>query len=241
MVSHSQRLRSTISLAQRRLTSLIHETWSHPRLGELYPELLFAMYGVAVASSPGMRDAAALCEQNYADDLLHQWLQGYFLEHAAEEDGHVEWLLDDLASMGIAPSRVKQRLPYPGIAALVGAQYYLMKHVDPIAYLGFLAVLESPAQMDFLREVAGRTGIPLQCMSCHVRHAELDPDHVVEFDEMLDGLAISPAQRELITVSAITTIGYLEDVFTEILEHFARIEQPHQAETIFTTSVSLAV
>jgi hypothetical protein len=240
MVSHSQRLRTTISFAQRRLNLLIHEAWFHPRLGELYPELLFAMYGVAVASSPGMRYAAALCGEQYHDDPLHQWLQSYFLEHAAEEDGHTEWLLADLALMGIEPSSVQKRLPYPSIAALVGAQYYWMKHVDPIAYLGFLAVLESPAQMDFLREVAQRTGIPLECMSCHVRHAELDPEHVAEFDRTLDALAISAAQRELITVSAITSIGYLEDVFTEILEHFARIDQPHSAGTIFTTSVSVA-
>ncbi len=241
MVPHSQRLRAILSLAQTRLMSLIQDVWSHPRFGELYPEFLFAMYGVTVASAPAMRRAARCIAEAGNDDPLNQWLRDYYLEHAAEEEDHGEWLLGDLSSLGVARERVLERLPYPSVAALVGSQYYWMQHVHPIAYLGFIAVLEAPAQMDFLREVSERTGIPLAYMSCHVRHAELDPGHVAEFDATLDSIPLTPEHRDLITVSAITTIGHLEQVFTDILEHFERICNPVNAATIFTSGDTVLV
>jgi len=236
MLSHSQRLRSILNLTEKRLAALIHQVWFHPRLDALYPEFLFATYGLTLASAPAMRMAATLCRQKAESDPLHRWLMDYYLEHAEEEDGHADWLLEDLASLGIPRERVIQRLPYTGVATLVGAQYYWMQHVHPIAYLGYIAVIETPAQVDLLREVSQRTGIPLSSMSCHYRHAELDPGHVAEFDAALDSLPLTPAHQELITVSAITTIGHLERVFTDILEHFQRIDDPSTTSTIFQVS-----
>lgn len=239
MVTHSQRLRMVLSLAEVRLESLIGQVWCHPRLDALYPEFLFATYGLTLASAPAMRLAARCCNDADSIDALNQWLRDYYLEHAEEEDGHAEWLLADLASLGVSRERVLQRLPYSSVAALVGSQYYWMQHVHPIAYLGFIAVVEAPAQISFLQEVSRRTGLPLSSMSCHYRHAELDPGHVAEFDTALDSLPLTPAHQDLITVSAITTIGHLERVFSDILEHFERIHDPAGASTIFTASESL--
>ncbi|MGC8550797.1 MAG: iron-containing redox enzyme family protein [Acidobacteriaceae bacterium] len=239
MLTHSQRLRSVLSLTEKRLASLIQQVWHHPRLNLLYPEFLFSTYGLTVASAPAMRTAARLCREQPGDDPLHKWLDEYYIEHAEEEDGHADWLLEDLASLGIPRERVLNRLPYASVAALVGSQYYWMHHVHPIAYLGYIAVIETPAQIDFLQEVSQRTGIPLSSMSCHYRHAELDPGHVAEFDAALDSLPLSPAHQDLITVSAIATIGHLERVFTDILEHFQRIDAPSAASTIFTAAQSV--
>lgn len=241
MVTQSQRLRAVLSLAEARLVSLIHQVWFHPRLDALYPEFLFATYGLTLASAPAMRLAARGCEEAASSDPLHQWLKHYYQEHAEEEDGHAEWLLADLESLGVSRQRVLSRLPYPSVAALVGAQYYWMQHVHPIAYLGFIAVVEAPAQISLLQEVSLRTGIPLSSMSCHYRHAELDPGHVAEFDAALDSLPLTPAHQDLVTVSAITTIGHLERVFAEILEHFERIDDPSAAPTIFTATGSVLV
>ncbi len=240
MTTHSQRLRKTLSLVRGQLNSLIREVWFHPRLSELFPEFLFAMYGITVASAPAMR-AAATCCSALTDDPLAAWLGEYYLEHAEEESGHEQWLLDDLASFGVPRDQVLQRLPYPSVAALVGTQYYWMFHVHPIAYLGYIAVVEEPASMDFLETASRRTGIPLSSMSGHVMHARLDPDHVAEFDAALDALPLTQHHQDLISVSAIATVAHLERVFSEILEHLARIGDPVTAATIFTsTGVALA-
>jgi hemolysin-activating ACP:hemolysin acyltransferase len=240
MTTHSQRLRKTLSLVRGQLNSLIREVWFHPRLSELFPEFLFAMYGITVASAPAMRTAAGCCS-HLAHDPVAAWLHEYFLEHADEESGHEQWLLDDLASFGIPRDQVLQRLPYPSVAALVGTQYYWMFHVHPIAYLGYIAVVEEPASMNFLENASRRTGIPLSSMSGHVMHARLDPDHVAEFDAALDALPLPQHHQDLISVSAIATVAHLERVFFDILEHLARINDPVTAATIFTsTGVALA-
>jgi hypothetical protein len=236
----SRRLRAALSLTRTRLTERIGEVWYHPRLGELYPEFLFASYGVTAASAPAMLMAAQQCDQR-RDDPLCEPLRTYYLEHAQEERDHGEWLLSDLASLGIDRDRVLDRLPYPGAAALVGSQYYWIRHVHPAAYLGYIAVLESPTDSGFLREVSERAGIPLSSMSCHLRHAELDPGHVAEFDAVLDAFPLTEEQEELVVVSALSTIGHLERLFTDILDHFERIFTPVLRSTIFTATVSAAV
>ncbi len=235
----SSRLRGMLSLTRGRLTELIREVWFHPRLVDLYPEFLFAMLGVMQASAPAMRLAADRCGKLHGDPLS-DLLRNYYLEHAEEERGHEEWLLADLASLGICRDRALRRLPYSSVVALVGSQYYWIEHVHPVAYLGYLAVLEQPAETTFLRETHERTGIPLASMSCHLNHAELDPDHVAEFDALLDNLPLTREQEELITVSAITTIGHLEKVFAEIVEHFGRISSPALHDTVFTVSLPVA-
>ncbi|MHB1938061.1 MAG: iron-containing redox enzyme family protein [Acidobacteriaceae bacterium] len=240
MTTHSQRLRETMSLVRGHLSSLIRDVWFHPRLSELYPEFLFAMYGITASSAPAMLAAAERCSA-MAGDPLAAWLQYYYREHAEEEAGHEQWLLNDLASLGVSRERALQRLPYPSVAALVGAQYYWMFHVHPIAYLGYIAVVEAPASIDFLEEVSRRTGIPLSSMSGHVMHARLDPGHVADFDAALDSLPLLQHHQDLIAVSAIATIAHLENVFSDILERFERIGDPDRAATIFTSpGVALA-
>lgn len=239
MSTPSQRLRSVLSLAETRLRSLVHEVWSHPGLNRLYPEFLFANYGLTLASAPAMRLAAQCCLALEARDPLRDWLRRYFLEHAREEQDHANWILADLNSLGIASHRTHQRLPYPSVAAAVGSQYYWMQHIHPIAYLGFIAVVEAPADLNFLRNISQRTGIPLSSMSCHYRHAELDPEHIAEFDAALDSLPLTPFLRDLISVSAITTIGHLERVFSDILEHFQRVNDPTARVSIFTADETL--
>ncbi len=235
MTTHSQRLRETVSIFWGRLRSLIHDVWFHPRLNELYSEFLFVSYGVTVSSAPAMRAAAERCSAELADGPLAAWLHEYYLEHAEEEAGHEQWLLNDLASLGVPRQQVLALLPHPSVAALVGVQYYWMFHVHPIAYLGYIAVLEAPTSIDFLEGVSLRTGIPLASKSCHVMRARLDPGHVAEFDATLDSLPLLPRHQDLITSSAIATIAHLEHVFSDVLEHFGRIDDPASAATIFTS------
>jgi hypothetical protein len=224
MQTASQRLRSNISLVRSRLSARIGAVWAHARLGELYPEFLFASYAVTAASAPAMRLAAERSAALVGKDPLAEWLRDYYLEHAEEEQGHEQWILNDLESLGIARERVMDRLPYTSVSALVGAQYYWMLHVHPVAYLGFIAVLEQPTSLDFLQEVAERTGIGLSSMTAHTRHATLDTGHVAEFDAALDRLPLTERQQELMTISAVATVAHLEDVFADVLEHFGRLD-----------------
>lgn len=69
-------------------------------------------------------------------------LATYLERHVDEERQHDDWLLEDLAELGVAREDVWGRIPSPNIAALVGSQYYWMRHYHPVALLGYIAVLE---------------------------------------------------------------------------------------------------
>jgi hypothetical protein len=221
--TNSRRLRDTIRLTGGPLSQRIYEFWSHPQLGNLYPEFLFGLYGTVVASTPVIRHAAIEAERLSPSDDLARRLTPYLHDHADEEQGHDEWLLEDLAVLDFDRDRVFNRLPFTSVSALVGSQYYLARHVHPVAILGYIAVLENPAAPEFLESVAERNGLPMASMSTLLRHARLDEGHVAEFDRMLDSLAVTPLQRDVMTASAIACVSHLEAFFVEVLEHFSRM------------------
>lgn len=231
---HSLRLRRTIALVSDSLSARIERFWTHPRLSELYPEFLFAAYGVICASTPLLDAAADEAALRPESDELARMLAPYLREHAEEEDGHDRWLLDDLELCGIARARVLERIPYPSAAALAGAQHFWLRHVHPVAILGYLAVLENPASPAFLEKVAERSGLPPASMSAHMRHARLDVTHVAEFDAMLDALPLTAHHTDIIATSAIAAVAHLDAFFADVLEHFSRIEDDALARTIFT-------
>jgi len=231
--TNSQRLRTIIALTSGGLTARIHEFWTHPRLGDLYPEFLFGLYGIVVASTPLIRHAGVEAEKLASADPLARLLAPYLQEHAEEETGHEEWLLEDLATLGFGREQVLHRLPYTSVSSLVGSQYYLAAHVHPVAMLGYLAVLENPAAPEFLEEVAHRNHLPIESFSTLLKHARLDVGHVAEFDHMLDTLQFTQKQRDIMTMSAISSVSYLEAFFEEVLEHFNRADDEHWANSIF--------
>ena len=235
-MTHSRRLRRTIALVSGSLSRRIESFWSHPRLAELYPEFLFATHGVIAASTPIMEAAAEAAELRSADDALCRVLAPYLREHAAEEDGHDVWLLDDLEMCGIARERVLGRIPYVSAAALAGTQHFWVRQAHPVAVVGYLAVLENPASPEFLREVARRTGIPVEAMRTFLRHAELDVTHVAEFDAMLDGLPLGQRETDVLSTSAIAAVAQIDVWFQDVLEHFERADEPGLAQTIFMMS-----
>ena len=67
---------------------------------------------------------------------------------------------------GLSPRRDLKRIPPPSAAALAGAQYYWIRHVHPVAILGFIAVLEgTPPDVEFFENLADRIGLPRQAFS----------------------------------------------------------------------------
>lgn len=82
-------------------------------------------------------------------------LAAYYREHLAEERDHVAWLRRDLDSFGVALGR-----PDALAAAMVGTQYYLLKHVHAASLLGYMMVVEGDptplAAVDVLERLHGK-------------------------------------------------------------------------------------
>jgi hypothetical protein len=186
---------------------------------ELYPEYLFTSHCVIRASVPLMetaRDVAAGRE-----DPVSAALAPYLAHHIPEEVGHDEWLLGDLESIGYDRAALLARPPSPAVAALVGAQYYWIHHFHPVALLGYIGLLEGyPPSLPLIDALQRGTGYERAAFRTMIAHAELDPGHGAELDELLDTLPLTREQSAVIGLSALHTVECYTRAIEELLEEF---------------------
>ena len=85
-------------------------------------------------------------------------------------------------------------MPSPSVAGLVGSQYYWIHHYHPVAFLGYVALMEGyPPTPELIDELIERSGHPREAFRTYLEHAELDPGHRDHLDRTLDSL---PLERE---------------------------------------------
>jgi hypothetical protein len=217
-ISNSRLLRGKISLFSGTLSAAAHGFWTHPDFPNAYREYICHTHSIIRATVPLMRAAiGALQQPRYADDPLAQPMLDYLVQHAEEETGHDNWILDDGEAMGMSRESVLQRQPAQFASHIVGAQYYWIHHYHPVAFLGYIAVMEGePATTEFFEDVARRNNLPNKAISSFLYHTKIDPRHKADLDRLLDRLELKPDDNELISLSAIRTIGYLTEMLKAV-------------------------
>lgn len=215
-MTNSARLRSKIGLARSTLDSVAKTLWNHPELRTLYPEFLFRNHAVVRASVPLMRTALLSCRSRFSSDPLTPGLVSYLEQHIPEEMHHDEWILEDLQVLGFVRAEILARIPPVSASLLVGAQYYWILHVHPVALLGYIAVLEgTPPDANYFARVLRRASITERAASNIFRHAKLDPRHRDDLDAALDSLPLTEYHHSLLGISAFQTIEALARVAEE--------------------------
>jgi Iron-containing redox enzyme len=170
---------------------------SDPRV--LTRNLLF-LHDCVVATQPLMLDAAVMAMMKRGDGYCGA-LARYYREHCEEEAGHLQWLQDDMAALGIVPNDP----PDPLAMAMIGTQYYLLKHMHPATLLGYFAVAEGePTSLDLVAELERIHGIA--GMTFIRQHAISDLEHRHDVHHMIDAApeSLMPAIR----LSAHNVLGY---------------------------------
>lgn len=215
-------LRSKLALALPLFVATGRRLWEHPRIRDLYPEYLVATHGVIRASVPLMERALERARLAAPQDPAAAGLAAYLEHHVDEERGHDDWLLEDLVVLGRSREDVLALPPSASIAALVGAQYYWIEHYHPVALLGYIGLLEGyPPTIADVDALMARTGYEREAFRTLIRHAELDPLHRDDFDEMLDHLPLSPEQSAVIGLSGLYSINAFTRVVEDVLEQAA--------------------
>ncbi|MDQ7911321.1 iron-containing redox enzyme family protein [Phytohabitans sp. ZYX-F-186] len=208
-------MRVTLDLVAPALRGAAARLWRPSGLTERYPAYLAAMYAVIRASVPLMEAAARRCTES--SGALERRLREYLEEHIAEERDHDEWLLADLAAVGVDPETVRRALPDVAVARMVGAQYYWIHHHHPVGLLGYVAVLEGNAPSPLLAEhLAAATGLPDAAFRTVRHHAVLDLDHSAAIDRLLDELPLTAWHTTAVNVSALSTVETLVDLYTRL-------------------------
>jgi len=214
----SEQLRGKIELLLPAVVDATDRFVSHPSARDLYPEYLFTSHCIIRASVPLMEEGRGQAQAAAAADPVSAALAPYLEEHIPEELHHDEWLLDDLEVLGKERSDILARPPTPTVAALVGAQYYWIRHYHPVALLGYIAVLEGyPPTTALIDTLVAKTGYRREAFRTLLAHAELDPGHRDELDELLDTLSLTQEQSEVLGLSAMFTVHMLTRALDEVI------------------------
>lgn len=215
-------LRRKIALALPPLVAAQRRLDQHPDPAAAWLAFLSVGYGSIRASVPLLETARDRARDLSATDPVAAGLVDYLSEHANEERGHDEWLLQDLQSVGVASAELLSRPPSGAVAALVGAQYYWVLHYHPVCVLGYLMVIEGdPPDRRRLQDLRSRSGLPASAFRTMLEHADLDIGHAAELADLLDRLPLSPNHNEALGLSAISTVAGLTRILSEVGDRLA--------------------
>lgn len=121
-------------------------------------------------------------------------------EYVAEETGHDEWILADIAAAGGDAEAVRASAPHPATHSMVSHAYDRIAHDNPVSFFGMVYVLESVSVAMAQRgasAVMERLGLPAQAFTYLTSHGALDQEHMRFFADLVNGLA-GPEDRAAI-------------------------------------------
>lgn len=171
---------------------------------------------VARATVPLMENVVRVAEQ-MPDDPVSKPLIAYMKKHIAEEMDHDKWYADDLKQVGISTERLYARKPTPNIAALTGSQYYWINHHHPVAFMGYLAVLEvQHPSVEYVESLIDKSGLPREVFSTVMEHATIDVNHKQDIIATLNSLPLTEEQYQLVEMSAFHTFRYVALVMEDV-------------------------
>jgi pyrroloquinoline quinone (PQQ) biosynthesis protein C len=177
----------------------------------LYLEYLGEAYHHVRHTCPLLRRAAERTDdQRYRSALF---------EYIEEEEGHDQWILEDIAALGGDPSAAMRRGPGYACKAMVEQAYHCIDNVSPYALLGMVHVLEGMSvQLAGHAVTALRKSFGLhaaQGLKYLTTHGDLDTKHTAFFRDLVDGFE-NPAAEQAIIDTANTMYRLFGDIFREL-------------------------
>lgn len=167
---------------------------------ERYRALLLELYQVVWHFNPICAAAASRVDDTHREVRYHLYA------HMQEEVGHEQWVMNDLAAIGVAADVVTAHVPSVHTQAMVGFNYWCADRRHPCAVLGMLYVLEVIASVyggAFSTAVKERLLLDgEQGISFIGSHADMDAQHMAGLRKLLNTLT-DPAAREAVVESTL--------------------------------------
>lgn len=145
----------------------------------------------------------------------HAWLHEPLDEYVAEEQGHDEWILDDLRACGADVQAVRRGPPGIATEVMVAYAYDTIARRNPLGFFGMVHVLEGTsvalalAAADVIQQ---RLALPDAAFSYLRSHGTLDREHTAHFALLMDRIE-DPRDQEAIVHAARVFYRLYGDVF----------------------------
>lgn len=162
---------------------------------------------------PLLRACRAALPARYAP-----WLGPALDEYVEEEQGHDEWILDDLAACGADAEAVRHARPGHATEVMVAYAYDTIARGNPLGFLGMVHVLEGTSVALALQaadQIQAHLRLPDRAFSYLRSHGTLDREHTAHFALLMDRIE-DPADQAAIVHAARAFYRLYGDVFRSL-------------------------
>ena len=147
-----------------------------------------------------------------------EWLRAAIAEYIEEENGHQEWILNDIKACGGDPEEYRYGMPNPATELMVAYAYDTIQRGNPVGFFGMVLVLEGTSVQ--LATHAAETmreslNLPISAFSYLSSHGSLDISHMDFFRSLMNRLEDKDDQQAVIHMANMMYRLY-GDVFRSI-------------------------
>jgi long-chain acyl-CoA synthetase len=130
-----------------------------------------------------------------------EWLRVAVAEYIEEENGHQEWVLNDIAQCGYDKEAARHSKPNAATELMVAYAWDTVSRINPLGFFGMVHVLEgtsvglADSAADAIRK---RLDLPRKAFSYLYSHGSLDQQHVLFFQGLMDRITDTGDQAAII-------------------------------------------
>jgi pyrroloquinoline quinone (PQQ) biosynthesis protein C len=184
--------------------------------GDVSRELYLAFLGQAYHHVKHTVPLLMAVGSRLGDD--NAWLRNEIVHYVEEENGHEEWILNDIAAAGGDRAAAAAAPPHVETDAMVAYAYDVAMRRNPVGFFGMVFVLEGTS-IALALEAAGKVqstlALPDRAFTYLRSHGKLDQEHVQHLAGILRRLD-SPADRAAITQCASAMFWLYGNVFRSL-------------------------
>jgi pyrroloquinoline quinone (PQQ) biosynthesis protein C len=170
--------------------------------GEVSPASYLAFLTEAYHHVRHTASLLAACKAALPERLA--WLAPELDHYIAEETGHDQWILDDIAACGGDAQAVRRGRPQPATELMVAYAYDTIARGNPVGFFGMVLVLEGTSVALALHaadRIQQALRLPDGAFSYLRSHGELDREHTAHFAQLMD-LLDDPADQQAVIHAA---------------------------------------
>jgi pyrroloquinoline quinone (PQQ) biosynthesis protein C len=131
----------------------------------------------------------------------HAWLRGPLDEYVDEEQGHEEWILDDIRATGGDAEAVRHGAPGHATEMMVAYAYDTIARRNPLGFFGMVHVLEGTSVSLALLaadQIQKPLGLPDAAFSYLRSHGTLDQEHTAHFALLMEQIEDPQDQADIV-------------------------------------------
>ncbi len=120
-----------------------------------------------------------------------EWLREAIVMYIQEEVGHQEWILNDLANLGVDKELVRHGAPSLPTELMVSYAYDTVARNNPVSLFGMVYALEktsSTIATYAASQIVSALDLTPDAMTYMVSHGSLDIEHMQHFERLMNRL-----------------------------------------------------